>query len=194
MISRWCGLLTTRGSGAGWTRRGALMAAALATSAASAPPAADTPVPLWGGLASGMNQAQVHQVYPAAALSREAQDDSGYLTTLAVPLPTLYGQPALARFRFRNRQLVAVRLDARNLKPAHRRDNIARVHALIKAYSLAHPDVYDCKDNSFADTADLDCKWVDKGLTIQLEYMDVAGQAPLLKVVYSPTADVGPDL
>ncbi len=193
MISRRCGLSTTRASRIRWPGRAAVLAAALATSAA-APAPSDAPVPLWGGLRSGMAEPEVRGLYPAAVLSPEPQDDSGYLTTLAVPLRALYGQPALGRFRFRNRRLVAVRLDIRNLRPGRRRENLRRARALIGAYSAAHRDVYDCKDNSFADTADLDCKWVDKGLTIQLEYLDVAGQAPVLKVVYSPTADVGPDL
>ncbi len=167
--------------------------AALAGAASAAAPAGG-PTLLWGGLTSGMTQAQVVQVFPAAVVSPELQDDSGYLTTLAVPVRALYGQPARARLRFRNRRLAAVRLDVATLRAGHRRDNVRRARALIRAYSAAYRDVYDCNDNSFADTAQLDCRWVDRGLTIQLEYMDVAGQAPVLKVLYSPTADVGPDL
>lgn len=172
---------------------GASGLSALALCAASPLPV-DTPVPLWGGLSSGMSQIEVQRLYPAAKPSPETQDDSGYLTTLAVPLRGLYGEPALARFRFRNRRLAAVRLDVKSLKPGHRRENVRVARALIRDYTAAYKNAYDCNNNSFADTAALDCKWLDKGATVQLEYMDVAGQAPVLKVFFSPTADVGPDL
>ena len=151
------------------------------------------PTELWGGVSTGMSFAQVRALYPRATLVTGPTADTGYLRTLRSPAPLLEGHPTVALFRFHNDRLFGVRLDVEGLPSAHDRDNRRLVARLMQGYS-ARDQAYDCADNSRADTNLVDCKWLEGGASIRLEYMDVAGQAPYLKILYSSIADVGSDL
>ena len=148
---------------------------------------------LWGGVSTGMTSAEVRSLYPDAVLVTGPTADTGYLRTLKSPAPPVDGHAATALFRFHNDRLFGVRLDVGGLPSAADRENRTLVARLVKDYS-ARDAAYDCADNSRADTNLIDCKWLAAGASIRLEYMDVAGQAPYLKIIYSSIADVGSDL
>ena len=168
----------------------ATLAAVIATPGAwAAPPS----VVLWDGLRTGMSAAQVRRAFPAASPQPDPEADAGYLTTLQAAAPVIDRQPVRALFRFHNDRLFSVRLDVLSLRPGERTRNLALADRLIAGFSRAGPG-YDCFDNSRADVKLLDCKWLREGVAIRLEYMDVSGQAPALKILLSPVSDVGSDL
>jgi hypothetical protein len=172
----------------------ALTVAMLAWSAARGfAQAAPSPVVLWGGLRTGMTPAQVRDLFPSAEPIADPQADAGYLTTLLTAAPPAYGHPGRALLRFHNDRLFSVRLDVLSLKAGERAQNVKLAAEMIADLSKLAPS-YDCADNSRADVKLMDCKWLRDGAAVRLEYMDVAGQAPELKVLFSPVSDVGSDL
>ena len=170
--------------------------ALLAWLAAASGGARASPAPgvaLWDGLRAGMSPAQVRRAFPAARPLDDPQADAGYLTTLQAAAPPIEGRPVRALFRFHSERLFSVRLDVLSLRPDERTRNVQLADGLIAGFSRLAP-AYDCFDNSRADVRLLDCKWLKDAVAIRLEYMDVAGQSPELKILLSPISDVGSDL
>jgi hypothetical protein len=157
------------------------------------PPTVADPViglDLWRGAKVGMSDVEVQRLFPkAAAPPKETILTGGQVDRLQLEATDLQGRPATAHFYFAGPQLVAVELTATGFKPGEPTRNLARAMSIAKAYAATYGQGYDCGDKSLGDVGAYECKWLKGRLSIQLWYMDVAGQAPLFYIAYRQADD-----
>jgi hypothetical protein len=177
----------------------ALAGVAAWSSAAAADP--NTPPPptiadpikgldLWRGAKVGMTVTDVRRLFPLAAPPEKRNTlTGGQVDLLQLPSADLDGRPATAHFYFAGPELVAVELTASGFKPGERISNMALAKAIADRYAASYGPGYDCGSRSLGDVDVYECKWLKGRLSIQLWYMDVAGQAPLFYVAYRQADD-----
>ena len=106
----------------------------------------------------------------------------------------LAGHPAIARFYFKQSELVSVQVGVTDLRPSRSASNEDAARSIADALSRSFGKGYDCGDRSLGDLTAYECKWLRKPLSIRLWYMDVAGQSPLFYVAYRQSDDPGYNL
>lgn len=157
------------------------------------PPTVADPVKgldLWRGAKVGMSAAEVQRLFPLAGPPANSTIlTGGQVDRLQLEPIDLNGRPATAHFYFAGPQLVAVELTASGFKPGKPARNIELAKSIADGYSATYGPGYDCGPKSLGDIAVYECKWLKGRLSIQLWYMDVAGQAPLFYVAYRQADD-----
>jgi len=170
-------------------------AAAFARSASDTPPPPTVADPvkgldLWRGAKVGMTVDDVRRLFPLAAAAKTPNIlTGGQVDLLQLGDADLGGRPATAHFYFKGPELQAVELTASGFKPGAPAANMALAKGLADGYAAALGPGYDCGSRSLADIDIYECKWLKGRLSIQLLYMDVAGQAPLFYVAYRQADD-----
>jgi hypothetical protein len=145
---------------------------------------------LWRGAKVGMSADEVQRLFPrAGSPSKPTILTGGQMDRLQLEPIDLDGRPATAHFYFAGPQLVAVELTASGFKSGEPAHNIERAKRIAAGYSATYGQGYDCGDKSLGDIAAYECKWLKGRLSIQLWYMDVAGQAPLFYIAYRQADD-----
>jgi len=145
---------------------------------------------LWRGAKVGMSAGEVQRLFPTAtAPSTLTTLTGGQVDRLQLETIDLQGRPAIAHFYFAGPQLVAVELTAAGFTPGKPTDNLALAKRIADGYSATYGQGYDCGPKSLGDVGVYECKWLKGRLSIQLWYMDVAGQAPLFYVAYRQADD-----
>lgn len=181
-----------------------VLAAIMLSGAATVAPQANSPVTprpptvadpikgldLWRGAKVGMNAAEVQHLFPLASSPAKLTTlTGGQVDLLQLEPIDLDGRPGIAHFYFSGPQLVTVELTASGFKPGEPVQNMELAQRIADSYSAAYGQGYDCGPKSLGDVAAYECKWLQGRLSIQLWYMDVAGQAPLFYVAYRQADD-----
>jgi hypothetical protein len=178
-----------------------LAAMMLASAATQDQKTVDTPPPptiadpiigldLWRGAKVGMSEAEVQRLFPQATPPAQLTTlTGGQVDRLQLDAVDLQGRPATAHFYFAGPQLVAVELTASGFKPGQPTGNMALAQSIAAGYSATYGQGYDCGSKSLGDVGAYECKWLKGRLSIQLWYMDVAGQAPLFYIAYRQADD-----
>jgi hypothetical protein len=155
-----------------------LFALALAAAPADAPPVG---LEIWRGAKVGMTPQAVKTLFPAV---RPVVDGESLLDNAkerlkldGARLPT--GDRASARFFFRDGGLNEVKLLV-EAPPGKTAANVARAAAVSDSLTPVYGKPIACgaREGLLA----YQCDWMNKGLSVSVTYMDVAGQSPLLDV------------
>jgi hypothetical protein len=145
---------------------------------------------LWRGAKVGMSEAEVQRLFPLARPPAKSSTlTSGQLERLQLELVDLDGRPATAHFYFSGSLLVTVELTASGFEPGQPTRNMELAKSIAASYSATYGQGYDCGPKSLGDISVYECKWLKGSLSVQLWYMDVAGQAPLFYVAYRQADD-----
>jgi hypothetical protein len=145
---------------------------------------------LWRGAKVGMSAGEVQHLFPSAGSPPNPTIlTGGQVDRLQLEPVNLNGRSGTAHFYFAGPQLVAVELTALGFKPGEPAHNIERAKSIAASYSATYGQGYDCGEKSLGDIAAYECKWLKGRLSIQLWYMDVAGQAPLFYIAYRQADD-----
>jgi hypothetical protein len=145
---------------------------------------------LWRGAKVGMSEAEVQRLFPLAGPPAKSTIlTSGQLERLQLESVDLNGRSATAHFYFSGSQLVTVELTASGFEPGQPTRNMELAKSIAASYSATYGQGYDCGLKSLGDISAYECKWLKGPLSVQLWYMDVAGQAPLFYVAYRQADD-----
>ena len=171
----------------------AVASAQSAHAASDAPPTVADPIrglDLWRGAKVGMSVAEVRYHFPGASPPFKPNVlTGGQIDRLQLSHQTLVEHPSIAHFYFEGPQLVSVELTATDFKPGERLRNLEEARNIAANYTSHYGAGYDCGSRSLGDINVYECKWLRGRLSIQLWYMDVAGQAPLFYVAYKQADD-----
>lgn len=159
-----------------------LLASVLLTSAGAARAQA-----LWGGAEVGMSVDQVRRLYPHASATPGRETDP-VPEVLQAPAPPLGGKPTTARFLFRAGGLIAVQLEPR-VGAGNTQANVEIAKRLAQDYTVRLGQAYDCGDFGSSNIAEYQCKWLNGEVAVRLWYLDVAGQAPVLRLRFRRADD-----
>lgn len=172
---------------------GAPAGESLPTLSTPRPPTVADPIKgldLWRGAKVGMSAEDVQRLFPGSRPPRQTTIlTGGQVDTLQLETVDLNGRPATAHFYFAGRQLVAVELTASVFQPGQPTRNIAMAQSIADSFTATYGPGYDCGPKSLGDIGMYECKWLKGRLSVQLLYMDVAGQAPLFYVAYRQADD-----
>ena len=147
---------------------------------------------LWRGAQVGMSMAQVRALFPAAVSAPKTGGGSGAdREGLRLPNVDLGGSQATARLFFRDDELISVEVTLNRVASGHTEANERLAASIARNLTQQYGSSYDCGDQNFWQVSTFRCKWIDGRLSIQLWYMDVAGQAPTLYVSYRQIDDPG---
>ena len=176
-----------------------MAAGAIASAQRASPPPLDRPptvadpirgLNLWQGAKVGMTVADVRRQFPAAVVPATPTIlTGGQVDRLMLAEQDLAGRPATAHFYFAGSELVSVELTVSDLRPAERARNLSEARTIAAHYTAQYRTSYDCGSRSLGDIDAYECKWLSDRVSIQLWYMDVAGQAPLFYVAYKQADD-----
>lgn len=134
---------------------------------------------LWPGVPLAMSAEAFKATFPAAFAPKDPQTlIGGEREAYRLQGLSLAGEPAWARFFFKDGRLAALEVTPNDVRAGHTRDNLAIAHRVVEGYTRRYGRGYDCADRSDADVTSYECKWSAPGVSIRLWYMDVAGQAP----------------
>ena len=157
------------------------------------PPTVANPIKgldLWRGAKVGMSETEVRRLFPLAQPpAKPTILTGGQWERLQLDAVDLNGQAATAHFYFASSQLVIVELTASGFESGQPTRNMVLAKSIAASYSATYGQGYDCDLKSLGDISAFECKWLKGPLSIQLWYMDVAGQAPLFHVAYRQADD-----
>jgi hypothetical protein len=102
---------------------------------------------------------------------------------------TLAGTPMEVRFFFRESSLATVQIVPIGLKGSQSADNLRLARAIADDLGRSYGAPFACGDRGLGDVALFECKWLAAPIVVRLWYLDVAGQAPTLRVIFRKADD-----
>jgi hypothetical protein len=165
---------------------------ALALTAAAAGPVEDRPPPpgteLWRGAKVGMTPPQVQAIFPGAKVvfNGESLLDNAKQRLMLTGVRQATGETATVGFYFRGDSLNEVRIIT-NVPPGQTEANVKRAEALAQALApvFGKPTTCGTRPGLLA----YECDWLNRGVSVSVTYMDVAGQSPLLETAVRAIVD-----
>ena len=149
---------------------------------------------LWRGLDLGATPKSVLKAFPDASrplsITTLADGETDDLVTHAL---FFGGRLMEVRFFFRDGSLSTVQLMPASIQAARTAQNLRLAHTLADDLTARYGSPFTCGDRSYAAVALFECKWLAKPTVIRLWYMDIAGQAPALRIAFRKVDDAAYD-